>query len=73
VPLRDWLEQAVAQPLVRVVPISPAIVADVAALPPSFHRDPSDRILVSTARVWAATLLTKDRRIAEAELVPVTA
>jgi len=73
VPLRDWLEQAVAPPLVRVVPISPAIAADVAALPPSFHRDPADRILVSTARVWAATLLTKDRRIADAKLVPVIA
>jgi len=65
--------KAVAPPLVRVVPVSPAIAADVAALPPPFHRDPADRILVSTARVWAATLLTKDRRIADARLVPVIA
>jgi PIN domain nuclease of toxin-antitoxin system len=73
VPLRDWLEQAAAPPLVRIAPISPAIAAEVAALPPSFHRDPADRIIVSTARVWAATLLTKDQRIVDAKLVPVIA
>ena len=68
VPLRDWLEQAVAQPLVRRQGISPAIAAELAALPDSFHRDPADRILVATARVLGATLLTQDRRILDAAL-----
>ncbi|MBI2900179.1 MAG: type II toxin-antitoxin system VapC family toxin [Planctomycetes bacterium] len=70
-PLRDWLEQAVAPPYVRTVPISPAVAAEVATLPSSFHRDPADRIIVSTARVWGATLLTRDKRIARCGLVPV--
>ena len=48
--------------------VSPAIAAEVAALPDSFHRDPVDRILVATARVLGATLLTQDQRIIEAEL-----
>lgn len=69
-PLRDWLEQAVAYPLVERVSISPAIAAEVAALPDSFHRDPSDRIIVASARIMGATLLTSDRRIIDAELVP---
>jgi PIN domain nuclease of toxin-antitoxin system len=42
-PLREWLEQATAPPLVQRLPISPAVAAEVAALPDSFHRDPADR------------------------------
>ena len=56
-PLREWLDKAVAPPLVQRHGISPAIAAEVAALPDSFHRDPADRILVATARVLGATLL----------------
>ena len=67
-PLRDWLDAAVAPPLVRRQGISPAIAAELAALPDSFHRDPADRILVATARVLGATLLTQDRRIVDAAL-----
>lgn len=69
-PLRDWLEQAVAPPLVQLVSISPAIAAEVAALPDSFHRDPADRILVASARTFGATLLTQDRRIIDSGLIP---
>ena len=69
VPLRDWLEAAVAPPLVRLHGVSPAIAAELSGLPDSFHRDPADRILVATARVLGATLLTQDRRIVEADLV----
>ena len=69
IPLREWLDKAVAAPLVRRHGISPAVAAELASLPGSFHRDPADRILVATARVLGATLVTRDRRIAEAELV----
>ena len=69
-PLRDWLEKATAPPLVRRFGISPAVAAEVAALPDTFHRDPADRIIVATARVLGATLLTQDQRIRRARLVP---
>lgn len=69
-PVRDWLEAAMAPPLVRRVSISPAVAAEVAALPDTFHRDPGDRIIVASARVIGATVLTLDRRIIEAGLVP---
>jgi len=68
IPLREWLDKAVAPPLVRRCGVSPAIAAEVAALPESFHRDPADRILVATTRVLGATLLTQDRRIVDAAL-----
>ena len=69
VPLREWLDKVAAPPLVRRHGISPAIAAEVAALPESFHRNPADRIVVATARVLGATLLTQDRRIVDAALV----
>lgn len=69
IPLREWLEKAVAPPLVRRHGISPAVAAELALLPDSFHRDPADRVLVATARVFGATLLTRDRKIAQAGLV----
>jgi len=68
-PLREWLDKATAPPLVQRQGVSPAIATEVAALPDSFHRDPADRILVATARVLGATLLTQDRRIVGAALV----
>lgn len=68
-PLRDWLERATAPPLVRRLGITPAVAAEVAVLPDDFHRDPSDRVLVATARVLGATLATADRRISDAEIV----
>ena len=69
-PLQEWLERATAPPLVQLSPITPAIAAELAQLPESFHRDPADRILVASARVLGATLLTQDRRILDAGIVP---
>ena len=69
IPLREWLDKAVAPPLVRRHGISPAVAAELASLPDFFHRDPVDRILVATARTIGATLLTRDRRISAAKLV----
>ena len=72
-PLRQWLDQATAPPLVERVPISPAIAAETAAFPASFHRDPADRIIVASARILGATLLTHDERIIKARIVPTLA
>jgi len=68
--LRSWLEQITAPPLVQRVGISPAVAAEVAALPDAFPRDPGDRVIVASARVLGATLLTQDRTILTASLVP---
>lgn len=68
-PLRDWLEAAVAPPLVRRVSVSPAVAAEVAELPDTFHRDPADRIIVATARTAGAAVATADTRIIDSGLV----
>lgn len=69
-PLRDWLERAVAPPRVRLLDLTPAIAAEVASLPRTFQGDPADRIIVATARLHGARVLTLDRRIQGAALVP---
>ena len=70
-PLRDWLERAAAPPLVQRAHITPAVAAEVAALPDAFHRDPGDRIIVATARTLGATLLSRDERIRRSGVVTV--
>jgi PIN domain nuclease of toxin-antitoxin system len=69
VPLREWLEAAVAPPMVQRLGITPAIAADVVTFPTTFPRDPADRVIVSTARIHAVPLVTADERIIESGLV----
>jgi PIN domain nuclease of toxin-antitoxin system len=69
-PLREFLERAVAPPLIQCLRITPAVAAEVATLPDAFPRDPADRIIVASARLLGATLLTRDARIIDAGLVP---
>jgi len=72
-PLREWLDRAIAAPLVMRHGISPAVAAEIGELPSTFPRDPADRIIVATARVLGATLLTADRRIVTSGVVPTVA
>lgn len=69
VPLAEWLAAAAHPRSVRLVAITPSIAADVAALPATFHRDPADRLIVSTCRVMGLPILTSDRRILQSRLV----
>ncbi|MBV8201901.1 MAG: type II toxin-antitoxin system VapC family toxin, partial [Acidobacteria bacterium] len=50
-PAREFLERAVAPPLVQCLRITAAVAGEVASLPDSFSRDPADRIIVASARV----------------------
>jgi PIN domain nuclease of toxin-antitoxin system len=58
-----WLEEALADPGPAIDPLSPQIAVESYALPDVFHRDPADRLIVATARVANATLMTRDQRI----------
>jgi PIN domain nuclease of toxin-antitoxin system len=62
-PIGLWLEEALADPSPAIDPLSPEIAIEAYALPEAFHRDPADRLIVATARVANATLMTRDRRI----------
>jgi PIN domain nuclease of toxin-antitoxin system len=54
---------ALAHPGVSLVPLSPEIVVESTQLPPPFHRDPADQLLVATARVLGCPFLTEDSKI----------
>ena len=60
-----WLMEALAEPGPAVEPLSPQIAIESYALPDLFHPDPADRMIVATARVIGAALLTRDRQILE--------
>ena len=62
-PVFDWLQQALAYPGVRLVELSPRICVESTQLPGRFHRDPADQIIVATARVLDAPLVTVDSKI----------
>jgi len=59
----SWIEKALEIPGLTLVPLTPTIACRACALPPSFHDDPADQIIVATARTEGATLLTVDDRI----------
>lgn len=69
VPLFDWLDAAAHLRSVRLLPITPAIASEVAALPDMFHRDPADRVIVATCRSMQLRLVTSDRVITRSKLV----
>ena len=65
VPLREWLLGATCGANIEILPITPGVAIDAFNLPGLFHKDPADRQIVATARVWGADLVTKDQRILE--------
>jgi len=58
-----WIARALAFPGVRLRGLSPAIAIESTRLPGSPHRDPADRILIATARLSGAALVTCDARL----------
>jgi PIN domain nuclease of toxin-antitoxin system len=58
-----WIESSARDLQLQHLDIGYPVAIEAYALPDPFHRDPVDRILVSTARLFRATLLTADERI----------
>jgi len=71
VSLKEFLQRACSPEAVRLVPLSSEVVLEMNTLPPSFHRDPADRLIVASARVDGALLATHDRKIRDANLVGI--
>jgi PIN domain nuclease of toxin-antitoxin system len=69
-PIDEWLERAAAAPAVERIGITPTIAREVASLSTTRSWDPADRVIVATARVLGASLVTSDSRIIRSKLVP---
>jgi PIN domain nuclease of toxin-antitoxin system len=59
----QWIEQAVTDSFVTVEPLTAMVAVESWELPDRFHQDPVDRMIVATARVSGAVLMTRDRQI----------
>ena len=64
-----WMAGALAMPRLQVVPLTTAIVYRSTTLPPPFHSDPADQIIVASAREANASIITKDQRLHHYEQV----
>ena len=69
IPFVEWLERATHSQLAAILPLDRDVVTALDALPRSFHGDPADRLIVSTARAHALPLATHDRAIRRARVV----
>jgi len=57
---QDWIAKCEALPFLRFVPVDNAIAIRSVRLPEPFHKDPADRIIVATAMIMGAPLVSSD-------------
>lgn len=60
-PLREWFALALGGSGVDLLPISPEVAAQAVELP-EHHRDPQDRMIIATALVRGAKLMSADSK-----------
>lgn len=59
----EWIKEALNMGNLRLVPLSPEISWHSTTLPENFHDDPADQIIVATARLENASIITSDQLI----------
>lgn len=59
----DWLRKVEALPCFRFIPADNEIASRSVLLPEPLHRDPADRIIVATAILHGADLVTVDEKL----------
>ncbi len=63
--LAEWIAAATTLPGVVILPVTPQMAVESVKLPPPFHADPADQLIVATAHVLGAGLLTADRQLVD--------
>jgi PIN domain nuclease of toxin-antitoxin system len=58
-----WIDIALQNNKVDLIPLSPEIAVLSSRLPGNFHGDPADRIIVASSILCKAPLISKDRKI----------
>lgn len=69
--LDDWFIELERDPLITIVPLDGRIILESTRLGPDFHKDPSDQLIVATARTLGLKLMTVDKRIVASKKVIV--
>jgi len=60
-----WLQEALALPRVELLPLTPAVAVKASRFGRDFPGDPADRVIVATALLESAVLVTRDKKIRE--------
>ncbi len=60
---KKWIDEALNMPRLKLLHLTPEISWHSTQLPESFHDDLADQIIVATARLENAVILTSDRLI----------
>ncbi len=69
--LLPWMQDALCEPRLELLPLTPAVVATAHQLRGALDGDSGDRLIVATAIVEGAKLVSKDARITQSGVVPV--
>jgi PIN domain nuclease of toxin-antitoxin system len=67
---REWIDGAVRADGVVMHPLDPDICVESTELPGAFHGDPADQLIVATARLLGAPVVTADQKIRTYPHVP---
>jgi PIN domain nuclease of toxin-antitoxin system len=65
----DWIDIAASPVTVQLRDATASVAKELLRLPESLHREPADRLIVATARVFDLPVLTHDSRIRSSRLV----
>lgn len=60
---KTWFRHYISLNNWTCLPVDLDVIEEAYSLPPPFHADPADRILVATARLRSLAVVTADRRI----------
>lgn len=63
IPVEEFVAQGIADDGFRLLDLSPRVLIGSTRLPGKLPRDPSDRLLIATAREHGLTLVTRDKEI----------
>jgi PIN domain nuclease of toxin-antitoxin system len=61
--VEEWIDKSIAVLGAHEIELSRVIAVEAYRLPGAFHRDPADRVLVATARLFGMTLVSADRQL----------
>ena len=61
--VNDWISKSETLPFLHFEPVNNRIAMKAVGLPGYIHNDPVDRIIIATALVLGAVLVTKDEKI----------
>jgi PIN domain nuclease of toxin-antitoxin system len=62
-PCLEWIKRSIELMKIQIVPLTPEISVESCHLPGHFHGDPSDQLIVASARNESLVLVTRDKNI----------